>query len=121
MKDKILYACLGFFVCLATVMSVGRWTPTQPAYAQGMVGAAGAATVVMGEITGGEMPIIVLDSVDNSLMLYKVDMSRREWTLELQNARTYRYDKQLHNLRSEPSVEDIIRRLERQERRTGAP
>ncbi len=119
MKDKFLYAALGFFACLAAVMSLGRWTPVQPAQAQGMIGAAGPATVVMGELTGGEIPIVVLDSVDNSLMLYKADVSRREWTLELMSARTYRYDKQVHNLRSEPPIEDIIRRLERQERRSG--
>ncbi len=112
MKEKLLYVGAGFVVCLMLAVTVGRWSLFQPAHAQTPGASAGATTVALGEVTRNVLPVVIVDSVDNALLIYEVDMSRSEWRLELKNARTYRYDKQLREFRTTPSVGAVRERLQ---------
>lgn len=93
MKEKLFYMGAGFLACLLLTFLFGRWTPVDYAYAQAP--AAGRTTVALGDLHRGLLPIVVVDSADDSILLYEADLTRTAWRLELKNARTYRYDKQL--------------------------
>ena len=98
MKEKLFYVSIGFIVCLMMVLAFGfgRFTPMPAVHAQMSGSGAGSTTVVLGETTGrGLLPIVIVDSADDSLLIYEADISRPTWRLELKNARHFRYDKQL--------------------------
>ncbi len=115
MKDKMFYCLFGFVVCLAVMLSFNRLDHGNPAHAQAHGTSAGSATVVLGEAVRGVFPLILVDTDDDSLMIYELDASRTRWRLTLQSARTYRYDKQLREYNIEdPSVRDVRRRLEQE-------
>ncbi len=113
MKEKLFYAGVGFMVCLFVTMLAGRWAPLQPAHAQFPGAGAGAVTLGIGQPVRGVMPIVLVDSTDNSIMLYEADVSRRDWELTLKNARTYRYDKQIPAYNTEPPIGWVRERLDR--------
>ncbi len=116
MKGKMFYASAGFGMCLlmAVAFGFGRMnTEMQTALAQSPGGSAGNTTVVLGELHRGAFPVVVVDSVDDSILLYEADISSTRWKLELKNARTFRYDKQIREFNTEPEISRVRQLLSR--------
>ena len=68
--------------------------------------AAGRVAVVMGSERNGYVPIVLVDTLEQTLMIYEYSYAGRR--MELKSARTYRFDKQLMEFRvGEPSVRQI--------------
>jgi len=69
-------------------------------------GQAGNVTIVLAEMRNGSVPIVLVDGTEQTLLVYEYDYGSDE--IELQCARTYRFDKLLTEFNSgRPSVEDV--------------
>ena len=72
----------------------------------------GSVAVVMGLERNGYAPIVVVDSVEQSLLVYEYSYGGRNISLE--SARTYRFDKLLPEFKNrEPSVRQVQDMLQR--------
>ena len=78
-------------------------------------GAAGRGVCVMGEVSNRYAPIVLVDTLEQSILVYEYSHNSRR--LELESARSYRFDKQLMEFEiSGPSVGQIRARVEQQRR-----
>jgi len=69
-------------------------------------GAAGHVICVMGQERSGYAPVVLVDTLEQSVLVY--EYSYRSRLLELESARTYRFDKMLLNFEtSGPSIGDV--------------
>ncbi|MFP4176295.1 MAG: hypothetical protein ACLFT2_03640 [Candidatus Brocadiia bacterium] len=70
--------------------------------------------VVMGpEAVDDDVPFLVVDSMERTIMVYEWDMSAR--TMKFQAARNYEYDRMVENYgqsKNTPSVEDVEGRVQ---------
>jgi len=74
--------------------------------------AAGRVAVVVGPERNGYAPVVLVDSLEQSIMVYEYSYPGRR--LELESVRTYRFDKQLPEFKvGEPSVRQVQQMLQR--------
>jgi hypothetical protein len=73
---------------------------------------AGRVAVVMGQERQGYAPIVLVDSLEQTVVVYEYSYGARR--LKLESARTYRFDKQLPEFKvGEPSVRQVQDMLQR--------
>jgi hypothetical protein len=92
-------------IALGAVLS-GRLSLPQ-ADAQG-AGRAGEVVVVVGTEVSRELPIILVDSSEQTLLVYQYDYSGED--LELMSARTFRFDRLLTQFNNDGVTVDDVRR-----------
>ncbi len=74
-------------------------------------GEAGGVIAVMGEQLRGDAPLVLVDTREESIMVYDYSYSRN--TIELTSARSYRWDKRLEDWETRgPSVDEVRTRVE---------
>jgi len=104
MKDKWQTLAL-MLAALLLGGILGRQGLFPGAEAQGE-SAAGRVAVVVGPERNGYAPIVLVDSLEQSIMVYEYSYAGRR--IELESARTYRFDKQLMEFKTgEPSVRQV--------------
>ncbi len=82
------------------------------AHAQGD-GAAGSITCVVGPESSGDLPIILVDAAEQTLLIYQYDYSSED--VELMAARSIRYDRLLTEYNIEgASVSDVMKEVRKQ-------
>ncbi len=95
-------------VALGVVLGGGGLLERADAQTQG---AAGGVIAVMGEQLRGDAPLVLVDTREESIMVYDYSYSRN--TIELTSARTYRWEKRLSDWQTRgPSVEEVRRAVE---------
>ena len=99
-------------VALGVGYMLGRGVMMPGAHAQGE-SRAGNVALVMGPERNGEAPVIVVDALESSLLIYEYDY--RDGALNLQSARTFRYDRQLIEFNNDdPSVQAVRTQIQKQ-------
>ena len=110
MKDRWHIAAL-LLMALICGYVVGRGGLAPGAQAQSE-SAAGRVAVVIGQERNGRAPIVLVDSLEQSIVVYEWSYASRN--IQLKSARTYRHDKLLQELdNAPPSVRDIQGLLQR--------
>jgi ABC-type phosphate transport system auxiliary subunit len=101
----------GIIVVLLVGVGIGYFTarwPVQNVQAQSASSVPGVA-VVLGEQYDEEVPVVVVDPLAQTLMVYQYDYDR----LKLEAVRSYRYDRKLSEFdNSGLSVRDVMERLQ---------
>ena len=115
MKENWQMNVILLLVALGVGYMLGRTSLLPGAEAQ-MGSETGRIAVVMGEAREDEAPLCVIDTLEQTIMVYKYDYSGRD--LDFETVRTYRFDKQLqsYNLGDGPSPTEVRRQLERMNR-----
>lgn len=81
-----------------------------PASAQGMVSEQGNTIVVVGPEKNSRLPIIVVDTREQTMCLYRYDYNGNN--LELAIARSYQWDKKLEQLgRQSPDISSVRKEI----------
>ncbi|MFP4028505.1 MAG: hypothetical protein ACLFWL_12000 [Candidatus Brocadiia bacterium] len=112
MKEKWQMTTIMVLLALIVGYLAGK-AFVRPAEAQ-MNGEAGNVTILIGPVDNGDIPVMLLDSLAQALVIYEYDLSSNR--LELKNARTYRYDKALARWGigdMRPSVRDTRQRVQK--------
>jgi len=112
MKDRWQSTAVVVLLALIFGFLLGRSTLPR-AEAQTSEGTAGRVTAVLGSPMGAQTaysPIVVIDGLQQSLMLY--EYSYRGRSIELKAARSFRYDKEIKELNNKGlSVDDVRKKL----------
>jgi hypothetical protein len=104
MKDKWRIAAL-LLLALIVGYVLGNSSIFPRAYAQSE-GATGRVILAVGSPVNTLAPVVLVDTVEQTLMVYEYDYRAR--TLWLKTARTYRFDKQLAEFAGVgPTVEQV--------------
>jgi len=106
------------FTVLLTVAALfvgyllGRSGGLPRAEAQNMGAVAGKLAVVIGAPSRGYYPVVIVDSIEESIMCY--EYYEPDDSLELAAVRTFRFDKQIQALRNKGlTIEEVRKGLER--------
>ena len=99
-------------VALGVGYMLGRGAMMPGAHAQGE-SRAGNVALVIGPERNGEAPIVLVDALESSLMVYEYDY--RDRGLTFRSARTFRYDRQLIEFNNDdPSVQTVRTQIQKQ-------
>ena len=116
MKER--WQSAAFLALLALMLGyiLGQSSFFAPAQAQGEGMAAGRVICVVGQVTNNRAPIFLVDTLEQTLLVYEYNYIARN--MYLKAARTYRYDKQLVDFSTSgglgPSVPEVSGIVERQ-------
>ncbi len=104
-----LVGCVGLLLGYVVGQTTGL---LPPAHAQSE-GSAGRVIAVMASTDQQYTPIVLVDTLEQTLIVYTYNRSGR--SLALESARTYQFDKQLYDFRTDGvSVDQIRARIESQ-------
>ncbi len=107
-------------VLVLAALVVGGWLagrgPAPGAQAQ-VVGGTGNVIAMIGTERSGDVPIVLVDSNEQSVVVYEYDLGTNR--IELAAVRSYRYDRRLADWHgtNRPSVEDVRDAVEQAARR----
>ena len=108
MKQNWQAIALGALAALVAGYLIGQAGFVPKANAQ-MAGESGRAICLIGPIRGGYAPIVLVDSLEQSVIVYEYNYDSRR--LELKSVRTYQFDKLLGEFRNEGIPIAEVRRL----------
>jgi len=111
-RDRSIFTVLAAALAALLVLLAGGILSRADAQGDG---AAGNIVCVVGQVARNDLPIILVDAAEQTIMVYLYDYAGDD--LELVSTRTYRYDRLLSEFNNEdPSVEDVRKRVRDQEK-----